>query len=244
MTDEKEFLDNYDMSKFPNVALTVDITLFTVKDGKLSVLLVKRGGHPFKNKWALPGGFVNVDESLDEAVLRELKEETTININPSYIEQLKTYAYPDRDPRGYIASVAYVALTPVTESPVGKDDAIEAMFFPVEKVLKLDKDLAFDHLQIIKDGLERVRAKIEYAPIAPSFLKDQMFTMSELREVYEIIWGEELIPSNFRRKVLSIPNFLIETGDYRVSNIYGGRKSELFRLGEVEEFYPPFKRPE
>lgn len=239
---EEEFLESYDLREFPAMALTVDITLFTIHKGKLSVLMVKRGGHPEKNKWALPGGFVNTNESTEEAVYRELMEETLIDVESSYVEQLKTYAYPGRDPRGYIASVAYVALAPINKTPIGSDDAIDARFFPVDEVLENGFiNIAFDHAQIIKDGLDRVRAKIEYAPVAVSFLKDNVFTISELREVYEIIWGIDLVPSNFRRKVLSIANFLEPTGERRQSTILGGRSSELYKIGKVKEFYPPFK---
>lgn len=237
---EKEFLKHYNMRDYDPVSLTVDITLLTIKDGELAILLVKRKDHPFKNKWALPGGFVLPDETPDQAVRRELEEETSVIVEKSYVEQLKTYAGPNRDPRGYVVSVAYVALAPISDEPVAGDDAKEAVFVPVKEAL--GRDLAFDHHQIITDGLARVRDKVEYAPIAPHFLVDKEFTMGELRDVYEIIWDKEISPGNFRRKVLSVEDFIHPTGTYRKSQIRGGRNSELYAMGDAKEIYPPFKR--
>lgn len=236
---EKSFLKNYNIRDYEPVSLTVDMTLFTIKSGELSVLLVERGGHPFQGQWALPGGFVEPNETPDESIERELQEETAITL-ATYAEQLKTYAGPNRDPRGYIVSVAYVALAPIIESPVAGDDARKAVFIPVEEALKMD--LAFDHNIILQDGLERVRAKIEYAPLAPLFLEEDSFTLGELRTVYEIIWGKRLTPSNFRRKVLSVENLLEATGEVLQSRIRGGRRSELYKLGTAVEIYPPFRR--
>lgn len=239
---EEEFLKNYDMRKFPPIAATVDLTIFTIRNNQLSVLLVKRAGHPFKNHWALPGGFVNVDESLETAAARELKEETNLAIQEGYLEQLRTYGSPDRDPRGFVVSTAYVALAPHVERPEAGDDAAEAHFFPVEDVLSEGFELAFDHAQIISDGLERVRAKIEYAPVAHHFLDDETFTMSELRRVYEIVWGVEIVPSNFRRKLQSVDGLLEPVGMKRTSSVEGGRASDLFRAGPATIIYPPLKR--
>lgn len=239
---EEEFLSNYDMSKYPCIAGTVDLTIFTIRNNQLSVLLVKRGDHPFRGKWALPGGFVNVNESIEEAAVRELKEETDLTVEDGYLEQLKTYGGPNRDPRGYVISTAYVALVPHADSPTAGDDAAEARFFPVEDVFHEDFETAFDHRQIIADGLERVRAKIEYAPVAHKFLDDTTFTISELRKVYEIVWGVELTPSNFRRKVLSVPGFLLNVSDRRSSQFEGGRQSQLFMAGDANIIFPPLRR--
>ena len=241
---EDQFIANYDMSRFDPVAVTVDLSIFTIRNGQLSILLIKRGGHPEKGKWALPGGFVNTDESLDNAAARELAEETNITIQEGYLEQLRTYGNPSRDRRGYVVSVAYVALVPQVERPEAGDDATEAHFFAVSDVLSEDFDIAFDHRTIITDGLARVRAKIEYAPVAHLFLEDENFTMSELRNVYEIVWGTELVPSNFRRKVQSVPNFLEPVGAKRTSSVEGGRASDLYRAGTATEISPPFKMTE
>lgn len=240
---ESEYLATYDMRAFSPVAVTVDLSIFTIRNGQLCILLIKRGGHPEIGKWALPGGFVNTDESLDTAAARELVEETNITIADGYLEQLKTYGNPTRDARGYVVSTAYVALVPQVERPEAGDDATEAHFFPVTDVLSEGFGLAFDHHTIITDGLERVRAKIEYSPVAHLFLQSENFTMSELRNVYEIVWGVELIPSNFRRKVQSVENFLEPVGEKRTSTIDGGRSSDLYRAGSAREIFPPFSRP-
>lgn len=241
---EDEFIAQYDLKKYPSVAVTVDICIFTIIDNKLSLLLVKRGGHPEKGKWALPGGFININESLDKAAQRELFEETGLTVDDGYLEQLKTYGNPDRDRRGYVTSVAYVALIPHIDAPIAGDDATQAEFFPIDKILSNTMDIAFDHKTIITDGLSRVRSKIEYFPIAHKFLDNEKFTLSELRNVYEIVWGKPLIPSNFRRKILSVPNLLITVGDKRTSDISGGRTSELFTAGQATEIFPPLRQPE
>jgi len=238
---EEEFLKNYDMSKYPTIAGTVDLAIFTIRNNQLSILLVKRGGHPHKGKWALPGGFVDTKENLDEAAARELVEETNLKIADGYLEQLKTYGSPVRDPRGYVISTAYVALIPHASTPKAGDDADEARFFAVEDVLE-DFELAFDHKTIIEDGLNRVRSKIEYAPVAHHFLDDDTFTISELRKVYEIVWGEKIVPSNFRRKIQSVPHLLESVDDKRSSKIEGGRESQLYKAGNAKEIYPPLRQ--
>lgn len=244
METEEEFLAHYDLRKYDAVGATTDLAIFTIRNNRLCVLLIERGGHPEKGKWALPGGFVNVNESLDEGAARELKEETGLTITEGFLEQLKTYGRPGRDPRGYIISTAYVALVPRVNNPRAGDDAARAHFFPVEDVLGGDFELAFDHEEIIRDGLERVRAKLEYAPIAPLFLEDDTFTMSELRRVYEIVWGQELHPSNFRRKAQSVKGFLVPVGTKRSSQVEGGRASDLYRAGPIDNIFPPLRRQE
>lgn len=240
---EEEFLQSYSFSDYSSVAVTVDLAVFTIRNNALSILLIQRGGHPEMGKWALPGGFVNTDESLDSAAYRELQEETHISLNEGYLEQLKTYGSPTRDKRGYVTSVAYVALVPKMDSPEAADDADDARFFSVEDVLSDEFNLAFDHQTIIKDGLERVRAKIEYSPVAHHFLDDEVFSMSELRSVYEIVWGVNLLPSNFRRKMLSVPGLLDPVeGKKRSPNSKGGPASELYKATALENIYPPLKR--
>lgn len=239
---EEEFLKAYDMSKYPAQAVAADLAIFTIRNERLAVLLIQRGGHPEKGKWALPGGFVNVTESVDEAASRELQEETGMALDDTYLEQLKTYASPGRDPRGYVVSVAYVALVPKAENPSAGDDASDARFFAVDDVLA-DFDLAFNHREIIQDGLERVRAKLEYAPIAPKFLDDETFTIPELLRVYEIVWGVKFKhPSNFRRKVQSAKDFLVPVGKKGSPQFEGGRTSDLYRLGEAAVIYPPLRQ--
>ena len=239
---EAEFLGNYNLKNYPAVGVTVDLAIFTIRNSKLQVLLIERGDHPAKGKWALPGGFVNTTESIEDGARRELMEETGLSVGEGYLEQLRTYGNPDRDPRGYIVSIAYVALIPKVGKIQAGDDAAAARFYPVDDVLSGEFDLAFDHEQIITDGLERVRAKIEYAPIAHLFLEDEEFTLTELRNVYEIVWGVQLVPSNFRRKVQSVPGFLQPVDKRRTSAIEGGRQSDLYRAGNAEIIYPPLRQ--
>lgn len=240
---EEQFLEDYDIRKYSAVAVTVDLAIFTIRNSKLCVLLIERGGHPEKGKWALPGGFVNTDESLDEAAARELNEETNLTIDDGYLEQLKTYGNPHRDKRGFIVSVSYVALVPKVGTAKAGDDAVKAHFFPVDEVLEEDFGLAFDHHNIITDGLARVRAKIEYAPIAHRFLEDEFFTISELRQVYETVWGATLAPSNFRRKIQSVAGLLKPVGQKRASAVAGGRTSDLYSAGDITMIYPPLRQP-
>lgn len=237
---EEEYLANYDMSAFPSVAVTTDLLIFTIRNGELCLLLIERGGHPEKGKWALPGGFANINESLDECAARELQEETGLSFQKGHLEQLKTYGNPNRDKRGYVVSTAYVALLPNVETPVAGDDAAEAHFFPVADILDENFVCAFDHKEIIRDGLERVRAKLEYTPVALSFIEQDSFTITELRNVYETVWGRKLHPSNFRRKILAVPGLLNVANGKRVEG--AGRPSDLYTAGDAAEIYPPFKR--
>ena len=159
-----------------------------------------------------------------------------------HLEQLKTYAYPGRDPRGFIADVAYVALVPNMADPVAGDDADEARFFPVAEVLEEGFPLAFDHNVIIPDALERIRGKLEYTPLALKFLAEEEFTISELRNVYEVVWGRPLNPSNFRRKVQALEGFLTATGNRGPAAFDGGRTSDLYRADALVPFFPPIRR--
>lgn len=244
--EEAEFLSTYNPEKYPGVGFTADIVILTIKNGELCVLLIKRGGFPYKNSWALPGGFVNPDEDADTAAQRELKEETDLDIDKAFLEQLKTYSTPGRDPRMRVVSTAYLALIPQVGTPVGGDDADEAHFFPVKDLLSPEDDedrisLAFDHERIIRDGLERAASKLEYTPLAVSFL-DQPFTLSDLRRVYETVWGTTLHAANFRRKVLSTPDFVKALGNKGESQFVGGRTADLYVEGDAELLHPAILR--
>ncbi len=244
---EKEFLASYDPRGFPPIGVTVDVVALTVRQGRFSVLLVRRARHPERGKWALPGGFVNLDEDLDDAARRELAEETGLSQLPPamHLEQLRTYGKPDRDPRMRVISIAYVAFAPDVPAPTAGSDADLARFWPVGDLGSRDgPELAFDHSQIIAEGVERARAKIEYTPLATAFLEEP-FTLSDLRAIYEEVWGIPQDPSNFRRKVLRLEGFVTPVGEIaQPRGAQGGRPAELYRRGPARVLWPPLRRHE
>jgi ADP-ribose pyrophosphatase YjhB (NUDIX family) len=280
---EEEFLAAYDANMYERPSVTVDMLIFTVADeekenyrklpGKvLKVLMVKRGDHPCLGQWALPGGFVSVDESVDHAALRELKEET--NIDRIYIEQLYTWGDVGRDPRTRIISCSYMSLADSSLLDVkAGDDADDAKWFTVKSSLYQEQKtvtgegliqqklvninlssgdenltssvkitrsiegkaaaekreivesggIAFDHAKIIEYGIERLRRKIEYTDLAFN-LMPELFTLTELQQVYEVILGRELLKANFRRKVADM---VLETDN--LTKDAGHRPSKLYR---------------
>jgi 8-oxo-dGTP diphosphatase len=221
------------------LAVTVDLVVFTIKHEQLCALAVRRGGAPYKGRWALPGGFVEEDEGLLDAALRELAEETGLAELPVHLEQLATYGAPGRDPRGRVVSVAYLALAAELPDPAAGSDAAAARWRPVVELLGVRPRLAFDHGQILADGLERARAKLEYSPLATAFCARE-FTVAELRRVYEVVWGLELDPRNFHRKVTGSRGFLVPTGRSTTRN--GGRPAQLYRRGGATVLNPPISR--
>ncbi len=204
-------------------ALSVDIIIFSLRESRLHVLLIERGVAPFQGCWALPGGFVQLDESLEEAALRELQEET--GLQDAYIEQLYTYGEPDRDPRGRVITVAYFALIAgdAAIQPEGGDDAARAAWFPLDDL----PELAFDHNQILKYALRRLRYKLEYSAVGFELLPAE-FTLTELQSTYEIVLGEKLDKRNFRRRILQ--SGIIEPTDHMKSG--EGRPARLYRYRE------------
>ena len=223
----------YSPSDFPPFAVTVDLVVLTVRAEALCALLVRRGEAPFRGRWALPGGFVQVAESVDAAAVRELAEET--GVSGLHMEQLGTYGEPRRDPRMRVVSVAYLALAPDLPVPVAGTDAAAASWVPVAEV----SGLAFDHARILSDGVERARAKLEYTPLGTAFCSAE-FTVAELRRVYEIVWGVSLDPRNFHRKVTGVAGLLSPTGGTTTRD--GGRPAALFRRGSAAALYPPLVR--
>lgn len=220
-----------------SAAVTVDLVIFTVRDASLRVLLIERGKAPFEGGLALPGGYVRVGEDLDQAALRELAEETGVDGRNLYLEQLRTFGAPERDPRGRTFTVAYLALGPDLPAPVAGTDAATAHWVPVETALA--SELAFDHLTILKEGLDRARSKLEYTTAAAAFCREP-FTIADLRHIYEVIWGFPLDPSNFRRKVTKAADFVVPTGELSTPEI--GRPAALYRRGAAALLFPPLPR--
>lgn len=233
-------MQGYDPSDYPPVAVTVDLVVLTIRDDELCVLLVRRGEAPYKGHWALPGGFVRPDEDLDRAAARELREETGLSPRDVHVEQLATYGAPRRDPRMRVVSVAYLALAPDLPAPQSGSDAAEARWTPVASLLARTSRLAFDHALILEDGLERARSKIEYTSLAAAFCGGE-FTVAELRQVYEIVWGVAIDARNFHRKATKTTGFLEPTGTTTTRD--GGRPAQLYRRGSAELLSPPLTRP-
>ncbi|NLY44249.1 MAG: NUDIX hydrolase [Clostridiaceae bacterium] len=281
---EEQFLASYDANAYEKPSVAVDMLIFTVTNEEnknyrklpekvLKLLMIKRGEHPYMGQWALPGGFVKMNESIEEAAQRELKEET--NIDNVYMEQLYTWGDVERDPRTRVISVSYMALVDSSGLDIsGSSDAADAKWFTVscksyqekktinengyalEKLFKLNlyneveklsaivkvvktlegkvmriqrevvesNGVAFDHAKIIVYGIERLRNKIEYTDIAFN-LMPELFTLTELQQVYEIILDTELLKANFRRK---IANMVIETNKFKKD--VGHRPSKLFKF--------------
>ena len=183
--------------QYPRAALTVDCVVFGFDEGELKVLLIERALEPFKGKWALPGGFVRVDETLDEAARSELEEEA--GLRNVFLEQLYTFGAVDRDPRERVVSVAYYALVKLAGfSTKAATDAADARWFPISKVPRL----AFDHANILATALTRLKGKVRYQPIGFELLPPK-FTLSQLQHLYEAVLGAEVDKRNFRKKVLS-----------------------------------------
>ena len=226
----------------PLVMVAVDLVILTLRSSKLHVLLVERGIDPFRGDQALPGGFLNNEgEGVLAAAHRELREEANLDGARLHLEQLGAYGEPGRDPRGRIISVAYLAIAPRLPEPVAGTDAADAGWVPVELVTSGRVKLAFDHHEILLDGIERARTKLEHSALATAFC-DEVFTISELQQVYEAVWGVDLDPRNFYRKVQGVNGFIVPAGEDRRAT--KGRPARLFRAGTRTELYPPLVRPE
>jgi 8-oxo-dGTP diphosphatase len=199
--------------------VAVDTIIFTIQEGVLKALLVKRAIPPFAGEFAIPGGFVRDDESLDEAALRELEEET--GVTDVYLEQLYSFGAVDRDPRGRVISVAYFALISADRTLKAGTDAAEAHWWPCAKL----PPLAFDHAAMMEYALERLRNKLEYTTVGFQLLPEK-FTLTELQSVYEAILDKKLDKRNFRRKI-ALLNILKPLKEYRRG---GQRPAQLYRF--------------
>jgi 8-oxo-dGTP diphosphatase len=207
--------------EFARPALTVDIVVFALDAEDLQVMLIERDLAPYAGQWALPGGFLRVDETLEDAARRELQEES--GLKGIYLEQLYTFGGLRRDPRERVVTVAYYALVNLAGHDVqASTDARNAAWFPVNDLPRL----AFDHLQILEAAHERLRAKVRYQPIGFELLPEK-FTLRQLQHLYEVILDRELDKRNFRKKVLSM-EFVKETND--IEKDVAHRAARLFRF--------------
>ena len=208
------------LADYPRPSVTVDVIIFTLRGSDLQVLLVKRGHPPFEGMWAIPGGFVAIGESLEEAALRELEEET--GVRDVYLEQLYTFGDVDRDPRGRVITGAYFALVPAAAiAPHTGSDVTETRWWSVYDL----PPLAFDHAHILAYALQRLRYKLEYTAVGFELLPE-VFTLSELQAAYEVVLGEKLDKRNFRRKILGA-EVIEETGLSRTGE---GRPAKLYHF--------------
>ena len=216
MDSEKEFLSSYNKNEYEKPSVAV-----TVKDDRLKIVLVRRSEHPFKDMLSLPGVFVGINETLDEAAARGAREEA--GLADIYFEQLYTWGDIDRDPRMRIISVSYLSLTPAEKLTLSAGSRTSsAELYDVEELLSSDEELAFDHRRIIEYGRERIRNKTEYSRIAFEFLPKE-FTLPQLQRVYEILLGKPLYKANFRRRVATLieETERMTSGDaHRPSRIY------------------------
>ena len=207
--------------EYTRPAVTVDITIFTVRNDELNVLLIKRAETPFQGEWALPGGFVTENEGLEAAAERELVEET--GVSGVYLEQLATFGAPGRDPRGHTITVAYYALIPSDNLELtASTDAEGVAWFGIDKL----PDLAFDHDEILELALDRLVAKLEYSTIAFQLMPES-FTLTELQHVYELIERKAIDKRNFRKRILAL-GAIEPTGEEKREGPH--RPAKLYRV--------------
>jgi 8-oxo-dGTP diphosphatase len=219
---QAETAETYDVSQYERPSVTVDVVIFSILDEQLKVLLIKRKVWPYEGMWAIPGGFVEMSESLDDAAYRELAEETNVSAGQVYLEQLYTFGEPARDPRTRVITVTYFALVSADKvDPRAADDAEDVCWFSAYGLPKL----AFDHTEILDYALTRLRYKLEYSAVGFQLLPEK-FTLRELQDAYEIILGAKLDKGNFRSKLRKTQ--VVEKVDgYRDT---GGRPARLYRF--------------
>jgi len=241
-TSDRQALPDYDPRLYPPFAVTVDVVILTMSEGVLKILLVRRGQAPYEGEWAIPGGFKRPAETLDEAAKRELAEETSVDA-AKLLTQFGAYGDPGRDPRMNIVTVAYLAVLRDVGSIVAGSDAAAAHLVSVSDVLSGEIELAFDHVQIVRDAITRVRVELEVSGVATAFV-GLTFTLAELRAVYEAVWDVQLDGANFRRSVVAENGWVIPTRRRARSGAAGGKPAELYRAGQLWKFGGPIRRPQ
>lgn len=237
----------YDPAAYPPFAVTVDLAVFTIRRDALHVLLIERGGEPFRGALALPGGFVHRDEDLHQAAARELAEETGLDADTDawHLEQLASYGAPDRDPRMRVVTVAYLAVCSELPGLRHGGDAAGAVVKPVEAVERGAVRLAFDHERIVRDAAARLRSKLEYTALAAKFCPPA-FTIGQLRRVYEVVWGVRLDPGNFHHDFEASGVFERTGGSAGAPRHSRGRPGALWTVRRpmgADPFASPVERP-
>jgi 8-oxo-dGTP diphosphatase len=221
----KNDVSNYSDAAYKSPSVTVDLVVMSIIDDELGVMLIKRKFAPYKDSWALPGGFVDINEDVDVAAYRELKEET--GVDTAYLEQLYTFGKVGRDPRKRVITVAHFALIDYTKvQAIAGSDAKEVKWFKVSKL----PTMAFDHKEIINKAVDRVRNKISYTNVGFELVPDT-FTIPEIRKVFESVMGRELNPTNFRTKLLKL-EILKETKEKRIQG--KGQPAPVYTLDKVK----------
>lgn len=234
----------YAPAAWPPFAVTVDVVVLTIRRDALQVLLIERGGEPFRGGLALPGGFVGPDEDLDAAAARELAEETGLRPGAWPLEQIGAYGAPGRDPRMRVVTVAYLAICTDLPAPRRGGDAAAAGFRPVEEIERGAVRLAFDHGRIVMDAVRRTRSRLEHTALAAKFCPPA-FTIFQLRRVYEVVWGVRLDPGNFHRGVQESGAFERGSGTAPAGASGRGRRGRLWSVRgstAADPFAAPLRR--
>ena len=224
-------------SRASEIHVAVDLVVLTLRDGALSVLLIQREVEPHRGAWALPGGFIEHGEELEGAAYRVLSDEASLGSGAVHLEQVRTFGTPGRDPRGHVVSVAFMALGADLPDPLRGEDVADARWWSLADLDGIT--LAFDHATVLEAAIERARSKLEYTTLAVTFLPDE-FTISQLRGVYESVWGRSLDAGNFHRKATRSEGFLIDLERHAAPT--GGRPARLYRAGPGTSLVPPLLR--
>ena len=227
---EKVYLENYDIHDFDIPLASVDLSIFTIENGELLVLLVKRAEHPYHGMWSLPGGFVDTqtDKDLEATAYRKLEQKT--GIKTPYVEQIETIGNKTRDRRGWSMTVLYFALIPHIDTKKQTEVVDEAQWMSLKKATKLN--LAFDHKELLNKAYERLRSKVSYSTL-PMHILPREFTLADLQTAYEVILDRNVDKKAFRRRI-DAADLLVETGKSRQD---GGRPAKLYRIKKGGKTY-------